>query len=110
MADPNARDAIHALHHVLRRQILRCLEEGDEPRSPSEIAKQMQVSVSKVSYHMNVLRGRDAVVQARRTAARGAVEPFYRSMVPGNLLVEELLRVTEAEDEDELPRHHLGVS
>jgi hypothetical protein len=64
----------------------------------------MQQTLSRVNYHMKVLRGCQAVVQARRKRVRGAVEHFYRSMVPGNPLIGELLRATEAEDEDELPR------
>lgn len=104
MADPSTREASPALHHVLRRQILRCMEEGDAPRSPSQIARQTRRPLSNVSYHVRVLRNCQAIARARRVAAGKATEHFYRSLVPGNPLVEELLRATEAEDEEELPR------
>jgi Helix-turn-helix domain len=104
MTDPDARGAMHALHHVVRRQILRCFEEGEGPRGLTEIATQMRQPVNEVGYHMRVLRGCWAVVQIERAAVRGTFEHLYRSTVPGNPLIEELLRITEAEDEGKLPR------
>ncbi|MEX2449141.1 MAG: helix-turn-helix domain-containing protein [Solirubrobacterales bacterium] len=105
MGDPRTREASHALHHVFRRQILRCLEEGREACSPEEVGRQMGQPLSKVSYHFRVLRGCEAVAQTHQRTVGGTAQHFFVSQVPGSPLAEELLRATEAEDEEELPRN-----
>lgn len=71
-------DAIRALDHRQRRQIMRLLHEGDTPVSTAEIAKTLNQPTGRICHHMQVLRrkGLAALVDANR-----AGEMFYLSRV-----------------------------
>lgn len=90
---------VGALDHRERRRILRLLGEHDEPRSPVQLAREMEMPLSMVSYHVRVLRAFCAVKQEREEMVRGAVEHFYVSTVDGHAPIQALLRETREADE-----------
>jgi DNA-binding transcriptional ArsR family regulator len=69
-----------ALRHELRRKILRLMYDGRES-SPREIAKELDESLSKVSYHVRVLAKCGALAPARQEQIRGATKHFYRRVL-----------------------------
>ena len=76
--NPDIPQLFTALTHVLRRKILRIFD-ADELRleSPSKFARTLDVPLSKVNYHINVLARAGAVELAETRVGRGA-EHFYR--------------------------------
>jgi DNA-binding transcriptional ArsR family regulator len=94
----SSEDLIKALSHRARRQILRTLHRGDEPRSPVELAKDVGVGLSSLSYHMRVLADRGMVTLKRTRPVRGSIEHFYTSAISENETVVLLLQSSEAED------------
>jgi DNA-binding transcriptional ArsR family regulator len=89
---------LEALNHPLRRRILRTLHEAGEARSPGELGRDFRLPVSNVSYHVKVLREKDAVALTDLRPARGSVEHFYVSLVAANEMAIQLLDSTEEED------------
>ena len=77
---PNDNDLLTALHHPLRRRILRELADG-EARSPRELATALRQPLSNVSYHVRVLADRGAVALVETKPVRGSVQHFYRCAV-----------------------------
>jgi DNA-binding transcriptional ArsR family regulator len=62
---------------------LRLLSEyGEQPTSPSRIARRIGVPVNLVSYHTRVLARHGCVELVRTERRRGATEHFYRRSVP----------------------------
>jgi DNA-binding transcriptional ArsR family regulator len=57
-------------------------EYGDEPTSPSRIASRLGAPVNRVSYHTHVLRRHGCLELVRTERRRGALEHFYRRVVP----------------------------
>jgi DNA-binding transcriptional ArsR family regulator len=96
---PGAANWIKALQAPQRRRILRTLHDAGEARSPNELAEAFEISVSHVSYHVNVLKECGVLALTDTQQKRGAVEHFYASTVMGNELVVKLLEATKAEDE-----------
>jgi DNA-binding transcriptional ArsR family regulator len=96
---PGAADCIKAINAPERRRILRILHNVGEARSPNELAKDFEVSVGHVSYHVKVLRDCRAIALTDTQPRRGAVEHFYASTVMDNELVVKLLEATRADDE-----------
>jgi predicted ArsR family transcriptional regulator len=90
---------------VLRRQLLRCLIESDEPRSPVRLAEQMNLSLSTVGYHVRALKKSGAAVMVGRRSVRGATQHFYETVVADNPIVKSILAETLESDEKELPRN-----
>lgn len=70
---------IRALNHEVRRKILRALAANDEALSPVVMAKRLNIPLSTVSYHVNILRSCEAVEGAGVQQVRGAVEHFYNT-------------------------------
>lgn len=91
---------IHALNHEVRRRILRALADADEPLSPAVMAKQLDIPLSTVSYHVIILRNCKAVEQVRVRQVRSALEHFYKTMVNENPVAQALLRSTRKVDGD----------
>lgn len=96
---PKAAEWIKALSAAQRRRILRTLHNLGEARSPNELAKAFEISVSHISYHVKVLRECNALALTDTRPARGAVEHFYASTVVDDELVLKLLEATRADDE-----------
>lgn len=90
-----------AIAHRVRRQVLRALADGDGPRSPMQISRELGAGVSPIAYHVTILRKFDAIVLAEEQMARGAVEHFYASKIEDDPPIEALLEETRLADEEE---------
>lgn len=80
----------YAVGHRIRIEILGILNEG--PRSPSEIAKQIEQGLSKVGHHVKELVDSGCIELARVEQVRNTNEHFYRAV--------ELPFVSDAEARD----------
>jgi DNA-binding transcriptional ArsR family regulator len=69
---------VRALAHPLRIRILGILE--NRVASPSEIAEELGVPTSNVSYHVRMLRGFRLIKLVRRAQRRGAIEHYYEAV------------------------------
>jgi hypothetical protein len=94
---PPTRDA---LGHPVRRQILRALNDSDEPRGPAEIAAATlpHTSISVISYHAQVLASRDCVALAGTRQEDGTLACLYTAKVADNEQVSAVLRATRELD------------
>ena len=76
-----------ALSHKERVQCLSVLSEREA--SPSELSELVNASLSKISYHVKVLKDFELIELVRTEPRRGAVEHFYRArqraILPDNL-------------------------
>ncbi len=99
---------IRALDHELRRQILRQLDESEEPQSPVKISKGLGKHLTNVSYHTSVLCQLGAVAEVAQGQVRGALEHFYVSTVEDNPPIQALLEETREADENPSPRKRPG--
>jgi DNA-binding transcriptional ArsR family regulator len=68
---------IGALHHPLRRRILKHTVEKGEPVSPDQVAKELGERLNNVSYHVCVLRDSGALMLVDRKPVRGSVQHYY---------------------------------
>ena len=66
-----------ALAHKERVEILSILSEREA--SPSELSEVIKASLSKIAYHVKVLKDFDLIELVRTAPRRGAVEHFYRA-------------------------------
>jgi Helix-turn-helix domain len=103
-ADNAEADAIAALNHEVRREILRLLHDPDGPRSPVRTAETLNHPLSSVSYHFRVLSFRRAIAQVKEAPVRGAMEHFYVSKVANDPAVLGMLERTHQADERLLRR------
>lgn len=67
-----------ALSHPLRRRILRRMR-GEEMISPRRLAREFELPVSNLAYHVRVLADCGAVTLVRVKPVRGAIKHYYRS-------------------------------
>lgn len=76
-----------ALSHKERVQCLSVLSEREA--SPTELSELVSASLSKISYHVKVLKDFELIELVRTEPRRGAVEHFYRAkqraILPDNL-------------------------
>lgn len=89
MVDPEVRAAIgaddengdqrlvKALSHPLRAKALPLFAEGAV--SPVQVARQLDVDVSHIAYHIRVLRRLGLIELVETRQRRGALEHFYRA-------------------------------
>jgi len=75
-ATPDPR-LVKALAHPLRMRILARLNE--DTLSPAELAREFDLSLPLVSYHVATLRDLDCIELVSTTPVRGAVEHHYRA-------------------------------
>ncbi len=75
---PDAARWIAALNHPLRRHILRILRET-KLASATEIARQKELRLGNVAYHVKVLADLEVLELVHRRQVRGAFEKFYRA-------------------------------
>jgi DNA-binding transcriptional ArsR family regulator len=82
-SDKEARESglnvrlVKALGHPLRVQALQIL--NLRTASPNELANEMDVGVSLLSYHVRVLHELECIELVKTEPVRGAVEHFYRA-------------------------------
>jgi DNA-binding transcriptional ArsR family regulator len=67
-----------ALSHQLRRRILRRMR-GEEMVSPRQMAREFDLPISNIAYHVRVLAGCGAVTLVRVKPVRGSIKHYYRS-------------------------------
>jgi DNA-binding transcriptional ArsR family regulator len=73
-------ELLAALGNPLRRQILRRMRD-EEAISPLDLAREFDLPISTVAYHVRVLASCGAVTLVRVKPVRGAIKHFYRSSV-----------------------------
>jgi DNA-binding transcriptional ArsR family regulator len=83
MASPPPLDEglIKALAHPLRWQILESLI-GLGEASPVELARRLDQPLATVSHHVRVLRDSRSIELTRTEQRRGAIEHYYRAVMP----------------------------
>jgi DNA-binding transcriptional ArsR family regulator len=72
---------IKALAHPLRWRIVEILVERGEG-SPIELARSLDAPLATISHHVRVLRDRGLIELVRTEPRRGAVEHYYRALMP----------------------------
>lgn len=68
---------LKALAHPLRAKVLPLFAEGTV--SPVQAARQLEVDVSHLAYHIRVLRNLGLIELVETKQRRGALEHFYRA-------------------------------
>jgi len=81
-----------AVAHPIRTRSLAIL--GERVASPAEIARELELDVSKVGYHVSALAEANLIEEVGNRPVRGAIEHFYKAV--------ELPILTD-EQEAELP-------
>lgn len=71
---------LKALAHPLRARALPLFADG--PISPIQVARQLEVDVSHIAYHIRVLRNLGFIELVETRQRRGALEHFYRAIEP----------------------------
>jgi DNA-binding transcriptional ArsR family regulator len=97
------RDREAAVNKALSNELrVRALAEFERVEaSPSELAKAFEIGLSKMSYHVKVLKDCGAIRATRTEPRRGAVEHYYRAtgtmLTPGtyNLALERIAAALE---------------
>jgi DNA-binding transcriptional ArsR family regulator len=72
---------IKALAHPLRWRIVEALVERGEA-SPVELARLLDQPLATVSHHIRVLRDAGSIELTRTEQRRGAIEHYYRALMP----------------------------
>jgi len=76
--DDHTEDLLKALGHEMRRRILRVLiGRTESPISPREVAGELRVPLSNVSYHVRVLADCAAISLVKTKPVRGSMQHFY---------------------------------
>jgi DNA-binding transcriptional ArsR family regulator len=75
------KSLVKALAHPLRWELLEVMTERGES-SPVELARLLDQPLATVSHHMRVLRDLGCVELTRTVQRRGALEHYYRPLVP----------------------------
>lgn len=105
MAESPIGGSLAPLKHVIRRQLLRCLNESEDPRSPESLAEQVQQEVASTSYHLQALAGAHMAKQEVRKRKRAPAQCLYSSTVKDDPAVQKILDETAESDEQRLPRN-----
>ena len=63
--------------HPLQIAILELLKGSDAPRSPKDLADELDRDLGVVSYHVRTLREAKLIKQKSKRQVRGAVQTFY---------------------------------
>lgn len=72
-----------AVAHPLRMEVLRIL--SYRTASPNELSRELREPLGKVSYHVKVLKDFECIELVRTEPRRGAVEHYYRAVMPAQL-------------------------
>jgi DNA-binding transcriptional ArsR family regulator len=70
-------EAASALGHPVRFAVVMVLAKADEPTSPLELSRRLELPLGRVSHHVRKLYGMGAVRLVDTQPRRGAVEHFY---------------------------------
>jgi DNA-binding transcriptional ArsR family regulator len=92
VSHPLDEGLIKALAHPLRWRILESLSERGEA-SPVELARLLDEPLATISHHMRVLRDLSCVELTRTEPRRGAIEHYYRPVMPAFFDDEQWTRV-----------------
>jgi len=84
VSHPLDESLIKALAHPLRWRILEILSERGEA-SPVEIARLLDQPLATISHHTRVLRDLRCIELTRTQPRRGAIEHYYRPVMPTSL-------------------------
>jgi DNA-binding transcriptional ArsR family regulator len=95
VSHPLDESLIKALAHPLRWRILDMLSERGEA-SPVELARLLDQPLATISHHTRVLRDLRCIELTRTQPRRGAVEHYYRVLVPAFFDDEQWERVPVA--------------
>ena len=96
--EPKLQDA---LDHPVRRELLRALNRSERPRSGGEMAAQLPpFGLSRLTYHLQVLRRSGAVASESSCAGPGGGRALYASAVFDDGQVLAVLRATERWDRE----------
>jgi hypothetical protein len=90
---------IHALHHSVRRTLLRALHSSGEAHSPVQLSRMTGKDITNIDYHLKILVAMDAAVKTDDRRVRGARENFFVSKVSDHKQMVAILADTEPEDE-----------
>lgn len=90
---------IHALHHPLRRKLLRTLHGSGEAHSPVQLSKMTGEDISNIDYHLKILVEMDAAAKTGDRQVRGARENFFASKVADHRQMVAILADTELDDD-----------
>lgn len=93
---PKMERLLAELRHPLRRELLR-LTIDSEPISPTELTRQVDVTLSTVAYHVRVLANCGALELVETSQSRGSIMHFYRAAGSPER-AREALRLAEAGD------------
>ena len=83
---------IKGLAHPLRWRLLETLTERGES-SPVELARLLDQPLATVSHHVRVLRDANCIELTRTEQRRGAIEHYYRALMPAFFDDEQWTRV-----------------
>lgn len=99
---------IFAIAHPVRRGIMRLYVEHDEPLSPAQIAKMLDLPTATIAYHVSVLKRLGALEAAVKPQAPGPIDQVYDSAVEDDPPIETLLDETKDVDEEDMEERRDG--
>jgi DNA-binding transcriptional ArsR family regulator len=99
MYDKDATDnLLAALRHPVRREMLLRAAEQDEPISPRDLAGQLGMPLSNVSYHARVLVQCEMLKLVETKPKRGSIQHFYEpSEMIDHPMVQAALGLSDAD-------------
>jgi DNA-binding transcriptional ArsR family regulator len=84
-----AAQLLIAFNHELRRRILRLMADG-KLHAPRDISRRLAEPLSKVSYHVRVLKKCKAIMLEETKPVRGSLQHFYRRSIEAEWAIEVL--------------------
>ncbi len=85
---------LKAISHPLRHRLLMLLT--DRVASPNELARELDLPLGRVSYHIRLLNEIGAIELVRTEPRRGALEHFYRGVARAWFSEDDLARLPPA--------------
>jgi DNA-binding transcriptional ArsR family regulator len=85
---------LKAISHPLRHRLLGLLD--DRTASPNELARELDLPLGRVSYHIRLLADLGVIELVRTEPRRGALEHFYRAVTRGWFSEEDWARLPRA--------------
>lgn len=90
-AGPSVGDILGTLKSPIRRKMMWLFDEYEATRSPVGLSRELDVDLSKASYHVRVLKEMGLIRLVRTEQVRGSLQHFYASTVVGDELVKRIL-------------------
>ena len=85
---------LKAISHPLRHRLLALLD--DRTASPNELARELELPLGRVSYHIRLLADLGVIELVRTEPRRGALEHFYRAVTRGWFSEDDWARLPRA--------------